>query len=51
MREERERARHFPKAAAKGIQAVDRGETAVLTPDLLPEIKQDAIHKARNGEH
>ena len=32
------------------FQAVDRGNTVVLTPDLLNEIKQDAIRKARNGE-
>lgn len=50
MREEKERARRFQDAVARGIQAVERGETVALTPDLLQEIKQDAIHKARNGE-
>ena len=50
MREEKERARRFQEAIAKGIRAVERGETVALTPDLLQEIKQDAIRKARNGE-
>jgi antitoxin ParD1/3/4 len=50
MREEKERARRFQEAVAKGIQAVERDETVALTPDLLQEIKQDAIRKARNGE-
>ena len=50
MREEKERARRFQEAVARGIQAVERGETVALTPDLLQEIKQDAIRKARNGE-
>jgi antitoxin ParD1/3/4 len=50
MREEKERARRFQEAVARGIQAVERGETVTLTPDLLQEIKQDAIRKARNGE-
>ena len=50
MREEKERARLFQEAVAKGVQAVERGETLALTPDLLQEIKQDAIRKARNGE-
>jgi antitoxin ParD1/3/4 len=50
MREEKERARRFQEAVAKGIQAVERGGTVALTPDLLQEIKQDAIRKARNGE-
>ena len=50
MREEKERARHFQEAVARGVQAVDRGETAVLTPDLLHEIKQEAIRKAKNDE-
>lgn len=50
MREEKERARRFQEAVAKGIQAVERGETVALTPELLQEIKQDAIRKARIGE-
>lgn len=51
MRKGKERARRFQEAIAKGIQAVERGETVALTPDLLQEIKQDAIrNKARNGE-
>ena len=50
MREEKERAKRFQEAVARGIQAVERGETVALTPDLLQEIKQDAIRKARNGE-
>jgi len=50
MREEKERARHFQEAVTRGVQAVDRGETVVLTPDLLNEIKQDAIRKAKNDE-
>jgi antitoxin ParD1/3/4 len=50
LREEKERARQFQVAIAKGIGAVERGETVTLTPDLLQEIKQDAIRKARNGE-
>jgi antitoxin ParD1/3/4 len=50
MREEKEHARRFQEAVARGIQAVERGETVALTPDLLQEIKQDAIRKARNGE-
>jgi putative addiction module CopG family antidote len=50
MREEKERARHFQEAVARGIQAIDPGETVVLTPDLLHEIKQDAIRKAKNDE-
>ncbi len=50
MREEKERARRFQEAVAKGVQAVERGETVALTPDLLHEIKKDAIRKARNGE-
>ena len=50
MREEKERARHFQEAVTLGVQAVDRGETVVLTQDLLHEIKQDAIHKAKNNE-
>lgn len=50
MREEKERARRFHDAVAKGIQAVERGETVELTPDLLQEIKQEAIRKARNSE-
>ena len=50
MREEKERAKRFQEAVARGIQAIERGETVALTPDLLQEIKQDAIRKARNGE-
>jgi antitoxin ParD1/3/4 len=50
MREEKERAKRFQEAIAKGIMAVERGETVALTPDLLQEIKQDAIRKARNSE-
>jgi antitoxin ParD1/3/4 len=50
MREEKERAKRFQEAVARGIQAVERGETVALTPDFLQEIKQDAIRKARNGE-
>jgi len=50
MREEKERAKRLQEAVARGIQAVERGETVALTPDLLQEIKQDAIRKARNGE-
>jgi antitoxin ParD1/3/4 len=50
MREEKERVRRFQEAVARGIQAVECGETVTLTPDLLQEIKQDAIRKARNGE-
>jgi len=50
MREEKERAKRFQEAVARGIQAVERGETVALTSDLLQEIKQDAIRKARNGE-
>jgi len=50
MREGKERASRFQEAVARGIQAVERGETVVLTQDLLQEIKQDAIRKAKNGE-
>src|SRR5665647_686203 len=50
MREEKERAKRFQEAVVRGIQAVERGETVALTPDLLQEIKQGAICKARNGE-
>jgi len=50
MREEKERARHFQAAVTRGVQAVDRGDTVVLTPDLLHEIKQDGIRKAKNNE-
>ena len=50
MREEKEHARRFQEAIAKGIRAVEHGETVALTTDLLQEIKQDAIRKARNGE-
>ena len=50
MREEKERAKRFQEAVTSGIQAVERGETVELTPDLLREIKQDGIRKARNGE-
>jgi antitoxin ParD1/3/4 len=50
MREEKERASRFQEAVSQGIRAVERGETVALTPDLLQEIKQDAIRKARNGE-
>jgi antitoxin ParD1/3/4 len=50
MREEKERARRFQEAVAKGVQAVERGETVALTPDLLQDIKQNAIRKARNCE-
>jgi antitoxin ParD1/3/4 len=50
MREEKERAKRFQEAVAKGLQAVECGETFALTPDLLQEIKQDTIHKVRNGE-
>ena len=50
MREEKERAKRFQEAVAKGIQAVERGETVAFTQDLLQEIKQEAIRKAQNGE-
>ncbi len=50
MREEKERTKRFQEAIVKGIQAVERGETVALTPDLLQEIRQDAIRKAQNGE-
>lgn len=50
MREDKERARRFQEAVAKGIQAVERGETIVLTPDLLQEIKQEAIKKVQTGQ-
>lgn len=50
MREEKERTRRFQEAVAKGVQAVERGETVALTPELLHEIKRDAIRKAKNGE-
>lgn len=42
MREEKERASRFQEAVARDIQAVERGETEALTPDLLQEINQDA---------
>lgn len=50
MREEKERTQRFQDAIAKGVQAVERGETVALTPELLQEIKRDARRKAQNGE-
>jgi antitoxin ParD1/3/4 len=50
MRQEKERATQFQEALAKGVQAVERGETIALTPNLLHQIKQEAIRKARNGD-
>ncbi|MCP4933751.1 MAG: hypothetical protein GY927_05980 [bacterium] len=50
MREDKERAKRFQEAIAKGVQAVERGETVALTPELLQEIKQEAIRKAQNGD-
>ena len=50
MREEKERTKRFQEAVAKGIHAVERGETVRLTPDLLQEIRQEAIRKAQNNE-
>ncbi len=42
MREEKECASRLQEAVVRDIQAVERGETVALTPDLLQEIKQDA---------
>jgi antitoxin ParD1/3/4 len=50
MREDKERARRFQDAVAKGVQAVERGETVALTPALLQEIKQQALQKAHTGK-
>jgi len=50
MREDKERISRFHVAVAKGVQAVEQSETVVLSPNLLHEIKQEAIQKARNGE-
>ncbi len=50
MREEKEHTHRFQQAVAKGISAVERRETVMLTPDLLQEIKRDAIRKTKNGE-
>ena len=51
MREEKERAKHFQEAVNRGVQAVDRGETVVLTPDLLHERwNRNVIRKAKNEE-
>lgn len=50
MRQEKERAKQFEGAIAKGIHAIERGETMQLTPALLQEIKEEAIQKARTGQ-
>ncbi len=50
MREEKERTKRFQEAVAKGVHAVEHGETVMLTPDLLQEIRQEAIRKAQNNE-
>jgi antitoxin ParD1/3/4 len=50
MREDKERAKRFQEAIAKGVQAAERGETVALTPDLLQEIKQEAVRKAHAGK-
>ena len=50
MREEKERSKQFQDAITKGIRAVERGETVALTPELLQEIKAEAIQKAKSGK-
>jgi len=50
MREDKERAKRFQAAVSRGVQAVEQGETVVLTPILLQEIRLDAHRKAINGE-
>jgi hypothetical protein len=49
-RTRKKRTSCFQEAVAKGVQAIERGETFALTPDLLQAVKQDAIRKARYGE-
>lgn len=44
------RVRRFQEAVTEGVQTVECGETVTLTPDLLQEIKQNAIRKARTSE-
>lgn len=50
MRQEKERAEQLETALNKGIQSVERGETMLLTPFLLQEIKEEAIRKAQTGQ-
>ncbi len=51
MREEKEQKQRFSKSVAKGINSIENGEIISLTPDLLKEIKLEAIRKNNNGDH
>ena len=50
MREEKERAKRFREALAKGVQSVENGAATDLTQDLLDEIKLEGISNAKLGK-
>ena len=50
MREERERAARFRAAVMVGDEAIERGETVPYSPELMEDIKRQAIRKAKNGK-
>lgn len=50
MREERDREERFKNAVAQGLQATMREESTPLTKDLLEELKERAIQKARDNK-
>jgi putative addiction module CopG family antidote len=50
MRETLKSQSHFKEAVAKGQQDIADGKTVKFTPELMNEIKETAIKKAKNGE-
>ncbi|MEM6602826.1 MAG: hypothetical protein AAF621_02140 [Pseudomonadota bacterium] len=45
-----EHSNRFKEAVAKGQQEIVEGKTVTYTPDLMRQIKQEAIKKAESGE-
>lgn len=50
LREEKEHLQYFQKAVIQGMNDIEHGKVTTFTPDLLQEIKKEAIQKAQNNE-
>lgn len=50
MREENDKKKRFNEAVLLGDEAIERGETVPLTPELIENIKKSAIAKAKKGK-
>ena len=50
MREENDKKKRFYDAVMLGDEAIERGETAPLTPELIENIKRSGIAKAKKGK-